>query len=250
MAFDQMGRSNDYCPTIYGVSYSNRNSEVDKTNLNCSMWQKTLKIAISPLIEGQDNDVRIDFKNSLSCYLSPTKAKMFSDILKKFREDPVKFSNYGVPAGQTLITINHPSKENKNCGPIINIKKIGQDHNIEQSYSYELKQDYNAVVGFNEKTGEFKQDFESYKNVELDMLIIQIDEYVKALTNAQSFANLVTMYPYMDKIAGKLGLDLSARQRTGGYSTTSYFSASNSSGMVNAGNSAIPHNSLDSMMNG
>lgn len=236
-------RQNDFCPTVYGASLSNSDSSIDKTNLNFSMWQKTLKITISPLVEGIGNESRIDFKNGLSIYLSPTKALMFADILKKYRKDPKTFSNHGVPSGQGLITIAHPSLYNKgdNCGPIINIKKIAQEGNVEQSYSYELKQSYNSVVGFNDSTGKFKQDYESYVNIELDMIIVQIEEYVKAMTNATAFSNLVAVFPYLDKIASKLGTDLTERRK---FSGGSYLTSSNSSGVISG------HASLESMMQG
>lgn len=242
----------DYCPTLYGASFSNKDSEIDKTNLSFSMWQKTIKINIAPLIETVDGDIKIDYKSSAGAFLSPTKAYIFSNILKGFRDDPEKFNNHGVASGQALITICTPEVfGKKTTSPIINIKKITSEGGVEQSYSYEIKTDYNAVLGFNEKTGQFKQDFDSYKNTELDMMIIQLDEYVKAMTNTQAFANVVATFPYFDKIALKLGVDLMPKPKS--FSTaTSYFNSNNQNNMTmqSAQNTQqqIPHTSLSQML--
>lgn len=241
----------DYCPTLYATSFSNKDSEVDKTNLSFSMWQKTIKINIAPLIETVDGDIRIDYKSSIGAFLSPTKAYIFSNILKGFRDDPEKYNNYGVASGQALITICTPEVfGKKSTSPIINIKKMASEGGVEQSYAYEVKNDYNAVHGFNEKTGQFKQDFDSYKNTELDLMIIQLDEYVKAMTNAQAFANVVATFPYFDKIALKLGVDLMPKPKS--FSTaTSYFNSNNPNNItMQSANTQqqIPHASLSQML--
>ena len=135
-------------------------------------------------------------------------------------------------------------------GPIINIKKITSEGGVEQSYSYEIKTDYNAVHGFNEKSGQFNQDFESYKSTELDLMIIQLDEYVKAMTNAYAFANTVATFPYFDKLALKLGVDLIPKSKS--FSTaTSYFNSNNQNNMTTNGGGTtgtIPHASLANMI--
>ena len=83
MSFEQSNYSNynkDYCPTVYGAVFSNKNSEIDKTSLSFSMWQKTIKITIAPLIETIDGDVKVDYKGSIGAFLSPTKAYIFSNM--------------------------------------------------------------------------------------------------------------------------------------------------------------------------
>ena len=258
MSFEQSNYNNnysnynkDYCPTVYGAVFSNKNSEIDKTSLSFSMWQKTIKITIAPLIETIDGDVKVDYKGSIGAFLSPTKAYIFSNILKSFKEDPKKYNNYGVASGQALITICTPDMFGKTSeGPIINIKKITSEGGVEQSYSYEIKTDYNAVHGFNEKSGQFNQDFESYKTTELDLMIIQLDEYVKAMTNAYAFANTVATFPYFDKLALKLGVDLIPKSKS--FSTaTSYFNSNNQNNMTTNGGGTtgtIPHASLANMI--
>lgn len=246
MAFEgvqQQGGSygqNNFSPTVYGFGFSNSDSVIDKTNLNFSMWKTTLRITISPLVES-GTEWHIDRKNSVSIFLIPQKAKMFSDILRKYKENPDKINNFGVASGKSLITIMNPKAFNKDAkGAVINIKNVNAETGtVDASYSYETKTSYNLVSGYDEKNGSFKQDYESCKNIELDMIIAQLDEYVKAMTNATAFAVTNTLYPYVDKMAVKLGVDL-----TNGYNSynrnQSYFAQNNNSGHAVQTPSTVP----------
>lgn len=221
---------NNYSPTIYGFGFSNSESTIDKTNLNFSMWKTTLRITISPLVES-GTEWHVDRKNSVSIFLIPQKAKMFADILRRYKENPDKTNNFGVASGKSLITVMNPKSFNKDAnGAVINIKNVNAEAGtVEASYSYETKTSYNLVSGYDEKNGSFKQDYDSCKNIELDMIITQLDEYVKAMTNSVAFSTVNALYPYMDKFAGKMGVDI-----TNGYGSytrnQSYFSQSNTAG--------------------
>lgn len=231
MAFDGFQGQQSYSPSEYGFSFSNSESTIDKTNIQFSMWKTTLQIKISPLVE-TNGEFKIDRRNSVSAFLIPAKAHMFSDILKKFKEDPEKFNNYGVASGKALISVMNAKSygKDKENGALINIRTITQEGTVESSYSYEIrKNNYNCVIGFDEKKSSFKQDFDSYNNVELDLIIKQLDAYVDAMTNAIAFTVNNSLYKYFDKISSKLGVDLVGNgYRSGG--NQSYFSPNNAAG--------------------
>jgi hypothetical protein len=230
-AFEGFQGSNEsrFSPTVYGYSFSNSESVVDKSNIQFSMWKTTIKISISPLIDTGTNEWRVDRKNAISAYLIPAKAMMFANILKRYKEDPEKYNNWGVASGSAYISVINPKsiKPDAEGFAIINIRRISTEGVVEASYSYEVKAGgtYNAVIGFDEKKGTFSQDFDTYAATELDLIAIQLMQYAKAMSNAVAFTVTNNQYDYLDKIAQKVGADFS-----GGYAKTytnqSYFSQS------------------------
>lgn len=226
MSFNQ--NDNTFSPSVYsGISLFNPLSKIDKTMLTFSMWKTTLKISIVPAIETEamDNTPKYDYKNSISIYLTPIKAHLFAKILMAFKENPTKYTNYGISTPQSIITVDTPKTFGKDYpGTIISIRKVGETGTVEASYSYECSsENFSAVVGFNAKNPkEFTQDSEIFKNEEIDAIINQLEMYYKAMTNAQSFATLNVLYPYLDKLASKMGVDLSnsnKRPSGGGFFT-------------------------------
>lgn len=221
-----------FSPSVYGFGFSNSESTIDKTNISFTMWKTTLKISIAPLVES-GNEFHIDRKNSVSIFLTPAKAKMFADILRKYKLDPEKYNNFGVASGKSLITVMSPKSFNKpDGGAVINIKNVNSEAGtVEASYSYEIKtKSYNLVSGYDEKNGSFQQDFKEYREIELDLMIIQLDEYVKAMTNTVAFATIHNVYPYLDKMASKMGVDLSGGYGSSNYRNQSYFTQNNAGG--------------------
>ena len=85
-AFGSYGNQNQVSPTLYGYSLFNKESTVDKTMMSFSMWKTTIKLAIYPLIESDDDQIKYDRKNGIAIYLTPQKAMMFALLLKEFRD--------------------------------------------------------------------------------------------------------------------------------------------------------------------
>ena len=231
-AFDGFQGSNEtrFSPTVYGYAFSNSESLIDKSHIQFSMWKTTIKVGISPLIDTGTNEWRVDRKNSIAAYLIPAKAFMFADILKKYKTDPEKYNNWGVASGSAYISVINPRsiKPEADGFAIINIRRISAEGVVEASYSYEVKSgnSYNAVIGFDEKKGTFKQDFETYAGVELDLIITQLAEYAKAMSNTIAFTVTHNQYDYLDKIAQKVGADFSGGYQTQ-YRNQSYFNNNN-----------------------
>lgn len=250
-------------PTIYGYSFFNKESTVSKTMMQFSMWKTTLKIAIYPLIESDSDEVKYDRKNGCAIFLVPAKAKMLADIIKGFKQDQKKYNGMSIPAGQGLISIvSGEYFGKKDAGPCIIIRKVNYSTGqVELSYAFETRQKlYNVVTAYDEKTGKFDQDFEQFKDLDLDMIVNQLEAYYHAMTNAFAFSTIDNMYPYLDKIASKLGVDLNSNFN-GGTISRSYFSnrqdsqpQDNSGGLaqqsgISFGNhSPNPYNSLNSLM--
>lgn len=211
MAF--YGSQEPWSPTVGGLQLYNSTSKIDKTSINFSMWKTTIRISIVPAIEtGTDEAPRYDYKNAVNIWLTPQKAKTFAMILKNFKENPDKYSNYGVATSQAIITVDksdtfgHPNR-----GPVISIRRVSEEGNVELSYSYECNiEGMSAIVGFNVNNPKsFTQDTELFQNVELDCIINQLEKYFDAMTNATAFSVVNQVYPYLDKIAAKLSVDLS-----------------------------------------
>lgn len=237
---------NQIGPTVQGFQFYNKESTVDKTTLSFSMWKTTIKIAIFPLIESEDDQVRYDRKNGLSIFLTPIKAKMFAHLVRKFMENPHDTVTRGVSSGTNLITIEDPTNpegfNRPGAGPVIVIRKISPEGNLEASYAYETKVDNNMFVeNFNEKNGSFVKNIDEFRYIELDMIAMQLEEYVKAMTNTVSFTTADALYGCLDKIATKLGVDLGSSYN-GGYTKNNYFNTS--TGMP----PTQSNNGLDKMM--
>ena len=209
-----------WSPTVSGIALFNSTSKIDKTSISFSMWKSTIRVSIIPAIEsGTDEAPRYDFKNAVHIWLTPPKAKQFAQILRGFKEDPDTYDNFGVPTSQAIITVDKPSTfGHPDRGPVISIRRVDESGNVELSYSYECNIDgTSAIVGFNPANPKsFKQDTEHFQNVEIDAIITQLEQYYLAMTNATAFSVLNQMYPYLDRIAAKLSVDLSGNVRRGG----------------------------------
>jgi len=239
-----------YRPSVYGYSMSNTESEIDVTNLSFSMWKGTLKIAIAPRIENDKSEnPSWDRKGAALIYLNHSKARIFAETLKGFLKSPKTFNQRGTNAGQGLITISTGEEFGKSA-PCIVIRKINEAGQVESSYAYEFKRNYHcAIEKFDEKTGEFSSDYDSFKNLELLQFITMLESYYNAMTGAVAFSVVDNMSwsqnridESLNKIASGVGVELYSQKaaKSGG---SSYFA--NKSGASN--NSKT--NTIDSIMN-
>lgn len=216
------GNQDPWSPSVYGFSLFNSNSKIDKTCITFTMWKTTLKVSIIPAIEsGADEAPRYDFKNSVSIWLTPLKAHRFAEILKGFKEDPNQYDNFGVATPQSIITVDKSETFGQpKRGPVISIRKVNEEGQVEASYSYECNIDgITSIVGFkNSNPKDFKQDTKHFQSTEVDAVIAQLENYYNAMTNCTAFSVLHQMYPYLDRIAAKIGVDLSGQstRRSGG----------------------------------
>lgn len=226
--------SEPWSPSVYGFSLYNPSSKIDKTSIGFSMWKTTMKISITPAIESAGDELpKYDFKNAVNIFLTPLKAYRFAQILKNFKINPDKYNTFGIPTPLSIITVEKAeSFGHPDGGPVISIRRVDENGNVELAYSYECNKDALAsIVGFNPSSPKsFTQDTELSQDSEIDCIITQLEQYYYAMTNAQSFAVLNQMFPYLDKIATKIGVDLSGYNKR---STSGFFN--NTQAQFNSG---------------
>lgn len=247
MAFNNYNNQNnktDYSPTVYSpYRMNNGSSTVDPTCITFSMWNSTLKISICPRKNnGVGNDeMQFDMENGISIYLSHTKARMFHEIIKKFRTDPVTYNESGVPSGSGFITISN-GESFGTTNPCIVIRNIDQSGVTQTEYVYEMKckDFYYGIYNFNSKDGSYNTNYEDFSNIELDQLEAMLEQYYTAMTMATAFT-VVNQQRFennrvsskLNSICDKLGIETA---RSGNkFKNQSYFSGNNESSNRNQG---------------
>lgn len=189
---------NKYAVNVNGIALFNRNSDDYKSGLSFSMWNGFLKIAIIPYDIAEERFDTSVLGNHACIFLNQAKAFLFSNLLKKFKEDREKYSGYGVRAGKSVITINNGTTFNKSIDDTaIRIVKFNEESLIDSEGAYQFKRDnYNYInnVVTKNNTVEFDSpDDLDLKNIELDLIVNQLDEFVKATTNAYAYSTSQSM---------------------------------------------------------
>ena len=184
---------NKYTVNVNGIALFNNSDGSYKSGLGFSMWNGLLKIYIIPFNEGEGRFVFNSLGNNACIFLNQTKAFLFSSILKRFKEDREKYNGYGINAGKSIITINNGTTFNKSIDETaIRIVKFNEDTIVDNEGAYQLKTDYynyiNNVVTEKNTINFNKVNSPELKNAELDLIINQLDEFVKATTNAYAYA--------------------------------------------------------------
>lgn len=238
-------------PTLMGFALFNKDSTVDKTMLSFSMWKTTIKLAIYPIIESESEETRFDRKSGAAIYLTPMKAMQFAKLLQLFKQDPATYHGKGIPSGQSLITIEDPTNpkgfNRPGAGPCIVIRKINPETGImESSYAYETRRDNGTIIdSYDDKTGKFTQSI-AFPDIELDLIIMQLQNYTNAMTNTQAFTVVDALSNPLDKIATKLGIDLNADSRNERqYRNTNYFAKNQPSNSPQSYSSGFESNDDD-----
>lgn len=255
MAYNNYSNNRDankpFEPSIYSpYRMNNGESNVDKTCLTFSMWNKQLKISISPRKENTQ-ELAFDMEHGISCYLNHTKAYMLANELRNFLRDPDTYTGSGVTSGQAIITVSN-GKELGSEHPVLIIRKIDETGNVVSSFAYEFKTDYHFSVRKYTGTKEFTRESESYNTLEITQCIIMLEEYYKAMTYALAYTmqeankyNLDRVQSNLKAIMDKMGIEgaRSSSGRGGFNSATNFFN--NSSNYSNESNGNYPTATLD-----
>ena len=81
---------------------------------------------------------------------------------------------------------------------------------------------------------------------------MQLESYFSAMTNTIAFTVAEAMYPTLDKIASKLGVDLNSNYNGGSYKSNSYFNnnsgSSHSNASSNPGTAGYTTGSLEGLL--
>lgn len=177
-------------PVVFSpYTMMNTFSDVDKTKLRPSYWNQMLKIEIIPGTPAGDGKYNWDYKNSMSAYLTHTKAKIMASEIRKFMSDPETYTGSGVLSGETLITISN-GKEFDDPGVYLILRKVDKSNGHTLStYSYEFNMKYyNSIRGYNAETATFDTEYDLYEWLEVEQFIELLESYVTAMTYATAYS--------------------------------------------------------------
>ncbi len=227
------GQQNKGRTTYTPIRYINTESNVDKTRLSYEYWNSTLKIKITNRKDTGNSEVVFDELDSTVIFLTPDKAKIFANVVRNFLKDPIKYNNSGVNTTKGVVTLNNGAQHGT-TNPCLIIRQIDPtDGTIQKTYAYEFKTDYHyAIVNLDASDNEIKayeKDFESYRNLEIEQLLIMLDNFVNASTYAYAAAagkanefRETVLNNKIDSIMNKLGVEYSGRSQNRNY-TGSFF---------------------------
>lgn len=210
-------------PTVNSAfSFANPVSTVDPSRLSISFWNRMIKLTISPRVNtGNEEEIVWEKKQNISAHLTHFKAAMLANEIRAFINDPEANNGNGVLSNQTLITISNGKEFGAN-GIFLVIRKINLSEdqaNMEtvSSYSYEFNSAFHhSIRDYNEGSATFNKEFDDYAKLELEQLLIALDNYVNAITNAVAYTVVDQLDYRMNKTdemlkncAASLGVDTS-----------------------------------------
>lgn len=175
-----------YTPEVYSsFRFFNTYSEIDTTSLSVSYWNSLIKITIVPMIVKEGSANKVDTDNATSIYLTPTKAQMLLNCIRRFRQDPDKYMNIGVNTNKGIIYIANGEAMFNQKGTFLVINLIDNNTGAkisEAAYEFNAKDTY-AIVDYNGGS-DFVKDTVYSDKIELDMVEIMLEQFVLAYSNA------------------------------------------------------------------
>ena len=181
-----------------------------------------LNIAISPKKADNTSNgeyVKFDYNNSLNIWLSYNHAYILANEMRRLIQtnDPKKLRCVGVATrNDTFINFgfgNEYGTENF----VLSILKLNSDGSIQNSYVYEFSdKGYASIVNFDPNTKKF--DKRTIANLEVEMFLTLLDEYVKSVNGASAYMNRYynrfessRKYDMLAGLCEKLGVDTGAK---------------------------------------
>lgn len=181
-------------PTTYSeVRFSNPTSTVDATALKFKFMYGLLNIAISPKKnESTPNGemVKWDYNNSIDIWISYNHAYILQSEIRRLLEvnDPSKLKFVGVPTKKDVIVNFGFGTDFGTENFVLIIAKIAGDGSIEKSYIYEFDNSaYSSIVNFDMNTKKFEKNI--IPNLEIEMMLTLLDEYIKSANGAAAYMN-------------------------------------------------------------
>lgn len=191
---------------VDGLALYNRHGN-HKSGLSCTMWNKMLKIAIMNYDEVTDTFSSGRANDHACIFLGQTKAFMLSNVLKKFKKDREKYNGYGVFTSKAIITILNGTSFGAGINDCaIRIVKFNDEKLIDNdgAYMFNTNNDYQYASDLiaDDNVVEFtkRDDEPDLNDLELDLLITQLDEFVKATTFSQAYTTHECMSSSINQI--------------------------------------------------
>lgn len=193
--------------SMFGLAMFNTNEDARQiSSINFEHWNSMLKISINYGKRSEENNNAVVWSSKYMLkpviFLTPPKAYLFARDIEKYISDKDKYNGIGVVSGYSVITVFNGSliNDDKNKD-FIRIVKMDKDGYVDKDRIYEIKK-YASINNF-ETDDEGKVAFDKYDidndNVELNIMKIQLDEFVKASTSSFSYFNFKDEQRIIDK---------------------------------------------------
>ena len=241
-------------PTYY--SRLRFRNEEEKTSLDITFWNGTVKLAINPIVPFNPGQTRQQDSQDF-IHLSPTKCAILAEYVQNLINDPSLRNLCGVNSGmsenQSLIVISR----NNDGVPYIIISKIDPNGKVISSKSFTFNgkdYHYGLQVDFGGNNTISFDRLNEFYNLELTQFRDLLLDYARYMNGAAAFSfwdlgryesskssNLI------NRIADKMGIEKPSRN-SGGSSSNSYFNKpKNDSEFMNRPTSVTSssHNDID-----
>ena len=233
--------NNNQNNTMYNPTYYSRISiknPIDNLRLSFNYWNGTLRISISEsgnAQEGRNNELAY-------IHLSPTKARLFADGVKKIIDDPETFDIFGVDTGtgetRGLIAIGRDMGK-----PYLVIAKVNPNGQYESNQRFNFNVDYQYMLQINDLTKlNFKKEYNN--TIELNQLKDLLEDFARFSSGAAA-ATIYDLGRY--ESARSSNMIRRIAEKTGAYTSNnnggnSYFSGNNDVEPSNRSNNSRPNN--------
>ena len=169
------------------IRFYNPNSSVDPSTLQITYLFGMMCLKFSPMMKDATPDnPRYDYQAGGKVFITHMDALVLMHEIELFEANPSAYTNLGcVNNSGSLLSISN-GVEFGITSPCMVLRKIDEKGDIVYTYVYELNNDRYSIRNFDEKTKEYDKFF--YGMLELEMLKITLDEYVKATTNAIAYS--------------------------------------------------------------
>lgn len=258
----------NYSPSVISdYRFSNIESEIDKTSLSFTFWNRLLKVSIAPKKDTEGDTVSFDYDNAGSVYLSHKKAYTFYKEIVKFIEEykagTLTNSNVGVNSGKEGLIYICDGKEFNGQGPCLVIRKINENGQCTSTFVYEFRRGvHSSVVNYVEKDSSFESNYHDL--LELELVAELLLQYYQSMTMAIAYSiqevgkyDTSRLNTKLKVIAEKLGVEFKSQNNNNNNRNVnnSYFSSTkttssqsnNQGGYSNGASVSYQSGSLDDL---
>lgn len=181
-------------PVVYSkLEFSNPESKVDATKLTFQFTYGLLRVSISPRkVDGNQSaeNVRFDYNNTIDIWMSHNHAYILRQEMRRLLEvnDPNKLKYVGIATKKDVIINFGFGVDYGTENFIMSISKLAPDGAVQSSYVFEFSDEgYSSIVNFDMNTKKFEKN--QIRNLEVEMIITLLDEYIKSSNGAYAYMN-------------------------------------------------------------
>lgn len=183
MQLKSYNNNNDRTPTsiVYSpIVFSNGESKISQSKLSISYFNKLMKISIALRNNANSNDQFATYNNDNAAivYVSYTKAKILSNLIKMMKTDD-SIHNVCIELKNGLFKVSDGEEygSKNTCISILYATEDGSVHDV----TYECKSGVHSGA-YNYNDGKF--DVKCFDDIELNTIEMVLDEYYKASSYA------------------------------------------------------------------